>query len=846
MPEPIDLISKGLELTEQDKFPEAELYILKGIKEYEKRKDKDGVTFALGRLGYCYEQAGQVEKAREAYEKAIQIGTDIPATYYGLISILVFAGQFDRAFEVAEVWQAKGTQQISRPAQELFVDLSSRLVRAERYNDAVQLLTRTINYFPQQKYPQVYWRIRGLIGNAYEQEGKLDEAIQLYASLVTEGSTDTFTFNRYLINLEKRKEYQTAMTVVEKALKIQKEAAWEADLKKRKQRLEQKTGAVPKGTPKTLIPDFSIRGGEQNLALIQQIQFSPQLSHLASAGNCFYGATGGKTPKLFCHHLGEVEPTWETSFEGEPAGILAINGRVILYTRDGRIGEGETNIYFYDENGKLINRQVLPDVPSEVVVSTDRVYAGCRDGNLYTFSGDGQRLWSYSLPSTKEAQEDQYSHPCPYYVAAGNDVVAFTSYGTLYALNPKGRLLFKWGTPERIEKSKTEYFTITISTGVPSAVALTVAPVGNNVLVASDNTVYELVDGKEIQKVSLKSNIINHIYWMDPGIWGVCDSEKFIIIQNGKIIAKVPVKGFSQMVFNRPANRLVVWSGNNLSVSTLKGNRLAEVEFVKSVHFVRCFDDGKILVGTRYDMLFDSNPETQKPASIEASKQPVASTDDKPILSKMIVKERLVEENGIPIRWIEAQKLTIGPGKAYYKGPNKKELTIEQFVLEQYKKDGYQGEWTENAFWWEIMALLFWDVIFAKLTGVYTPQVGEFPSKMQDMPQDFFRPEFYMRRKHLIERRIQDLTTPRVLGLVKPNIEAELKVSYQHNYGKSCRPIEDWKLFGLEQLLSSTKTLTDQQLILVMRRLLENFNENRKGLPDLFLIDATGNPGLLR
>jgi hypothetical protein len=113
---------------------------------------------------------------------------------------------------------------------------------------------------------------------------------------------------------------------------------------------------------------------------------------------------------------------------------------------------------------------------------------------------------------------------------------------------------------------------------------------------------------------------------------------------------------------------------------------------------------------------------------------------------------------------------------------------------------------------------------------------------MQDMPQDFFRPEFYMRRKHLIERRIQDLTTPRVLGLVKPNIEAELKVSYQHNYGKSCRPIEDWKLFGLEQLLSSTKTLTDQQLILVMRRLLENFNENRKGLPDLFLIDATGKP----
>lgn len=33
----------------------------------------------------------------------------------------------------------------------------------------------------------------------------------------------------------------------------------------------------------------------------------------------------------------------------------------------------------------------------------------------------------------------------------------------------------------------------------------------------------------------------------------------------------------------------------------------------------------------------------------------------------------------------------------------------------------------------------------------------------------------------------------------------------------------------------ATRALTDQQLIQIMHRLLENFSENRSGLPDLFL-----------
>lgn len=83
MVEPIELISRGMDLAAQGKFEAATSHIQRGIKEYEKRRDKDGVTFALGRLGDCYEQAGEIDNAVAAYERAVRIGTDIPATTLG-------------------------------------------------------------------------------------------------------------------------------------------------------------------------------------------------------------------------------------------------------------------------------------------------------------------------------------------------------------------------------------------------------------------------------------------------------------------------------------------------------------------------------------------------------------------------------------------------------------------------------------------------------------------------------------------------------------------------------------------------------------------------------------------
>src|SRR3990172_9408839 len=113
MTEPFEYVSKGMDLAAQGKFNDAVQNIQRGIKEYEKQKDTDGVTFALGRLGNCYEQAGEIDRAQDAYERAVQIGTDIPATYSGLIGILISNSNIDRAFQIADPWQSKGAHHVS-------------------------------------------------------------------------------------------------------------------------------------------------------------------------------------------------------------------------------------------------------------------------------------------------------------------------------------------------------------------------------------------------------------------------------------------------------------------------------------------------------------------------------------------------------------------------------------------------------------------------------------------------------------------------------------------------------------------------------------------------------------
>jgi hypothetical protein len=177
-------------------------------------------------------------------------------------------------------------------------------------------------------------------------------------------------------------------------------------------------------------------------------------------------------------------------------------------------------------------------------------------------------------------------------------------------------------------------------------------------------------------------------------------------------------------------------------------------------------------------------------------------------------------------RTVECKKVSV-EGKARYVIDGRPPAFAEEIALYVYGKDGYQGLWAENDYWWEIMALLFWDIIYARLPDVWTPQFGEFPSALQDMPQDFFQPEFYQRREQLIHQRMASLR--------EADIEREIISALTAHRGKPCRPVEKWDKFSAGDLAAAARVLSRDQLVAIMHRLLSDFRTNRSGFPDLFL-----------
>lgn len=193
----------------------------------------------------------------------------------------------------------------------------------------------------------------------------------------------------------------------------------------------------------------------------------------------------------------------------------------------------------------------------------------------------------------------------------------------------------------------------------------------------------------------------------------------------------------------------------------------------------------------------------------------------------------------------EAQEIQYaGKGKTKYSYDGT-ELFVEELAIKVYESEGFKAQWTENDFWWEIMCLLFWDVIFAKVRGAVSirksgydyeldPDDDEYDYyfeqtviQMNGMPHDFFSEDFYSRRKQIIVNRINELKAS--------DIVSKLVMSYEKNKGKNCRPIENWNKYSNENLIEPLQYIEKNKVLEICHRLLKNFNTYRSGLPDLFV-----------
>ena len=75
---------------------------------------------------------------------------------------------------------------------------------------------------------------------------------------------------------------------------------------------------------------------------------------------------------------------------------------------------------------------------------------------------------------------------------------------------------------------------------------------------------------------------------------------------------------------------------------------------------------------------------------------------------------------------------------------------VEELVIRHEAKDGWRGAHCEGRLFGLLFRLLFWDIIYADVPGVFiTPY--------QHRPLDFGLPDFYVHRQHLVDRRLRQI-----------------------------------------------------------------------------------------
>jgi hypothetical protein len=454
------------------------------------------------------------------------------------------------------------------------------------------------------------------------------------------------------------------------------------------------------------------------------------------------------------------------------------------------------------------------------------------------------------VPGSEGHPNSPYLRPCPYYVQTDQQgsFVVYSSFNTVEAIDSAGKRKWQW---QGTEKPSTQRLSsggimlqISISAGPPSVRALAVAPDGSGLLVTTEQGVYWL-DGQTGRARSVTCPKETSRAWLgSPASDNVIFLSKdgLHIYKAGRSIGTVGSVEYGASVTNCPerplyaiCNRRDVWLVDG------EGKWPVRLEFARNPVGV-CFAGSFLVVVAGSLILIDVQKALDRVGPSRRSRSAAEAIVDvagSPAFAEPIdaTVETPVQKRRLTERTIRGRKSPVpAKGKALYINQEGEEVLIEELALGYYREQNYAGLWSENEYWWQLMTLLYWDIVYARLPNVFEPRFGEFPSRLQDIPRDIFSAEFYSRRKGLIAARNDALWRPGVLGLGSTSPEQELRKAWGRHKGKPCRFFEKWQKFTVEDLALAAKVLAHDQLVAIMTRLLGNFGENRRGLPDLFLV----------
>jgi tetratricopeptide (TPR) repeat protein len=386
---------------------------------------------------------GRTDEALTLLRKSVSEGSDSRYLWGQLIDIL--AGRYD----VSGVMDVLGKV----PAHVIPTDQVAPLLMGythRRDRDLVfceRLCKRALEFTSAAEDQQGVWLVAGCLGGVLEASGQVDEALSVWKKAFEEGSDDPTTAVRLSMALDKAKRYDEAQGVIVEALTRGLPASSEENLRKRLVRLEARTS---NSKVRKDVDAFSERFGEGHLRLKYQVRLKPTLKEVAVLG---------KEIRAHCS-VKEINEAVRINLEtGDEIGrstwpqlgshVAAPGGWGLGERNPSRVGSGPAELTFFGPDDSVVATSQLPDSTSGSAFGSDQWYVGCRDGRLYCFSREGVLKWKWVTPGADDPIDDVYARPCPYFVAATDDFVTFSSWGQLFALSNDGKTLWQRGVPDQ-------------------------------------------------------------------------------------------------------------------------------------------------------------------------------------------------------------------------------------------------------------------------------------------------------------------------------------------------------------------------------------------------------------
>ncbi len=144
-------------------------------------------------------------------------------------------------------------------------------------------------------------------------------------------------------------------------------------------------------------------------------------------------------------------------------------------------------------------------------------------------------------------------------------------------------------------------------------------------------------------------------------------------------------------------------------------------------------------------------------------------------------------------------------------------VPVEVAVLSQLQEPQGPVHYVENTLITGLFGLLFWDAIFAPLTGAFF-------HPFQRGPADLYWPDFHSRRKSLFDEGFERLAQGEHRGIILQN--------YREKWGIQS-PFVNWGILSETLITQALACIPAHHLILCFERLLRDIKANRAGLPDL-------------